>query len=87
MFPPNDLSTEHPVTHHYLSYKDIQSNILLSVKYGLFYYVVVRSLALYIHYPGIFYLLDKKIGISFKMCIRDSCKGTDFFDICKSNGV
>ena len=43
--------------------------LLLSVKYGLFYYVVVRSLALYIHYPGIFYLIYKKIGISFKQSV------------------
>lgn len=43
--------------------------LFLSVKYGLSHYVVVRSLALYIHYPGIFYLLDRKIGISFKQSV------------------
>lgn len=45
--------------------------LAISVEYGLFYYVLARSIALYLHYPGIFYLLNKKVGISFKQALRN----------------
>lgn len=61
-------------------FKEIAINTLISiliaipilfyaVHYGLLIYVVARSLCLYIHYPGMFWISKRKIGVSFRDCI------------------
>jgi len=46
--------------------------LFLSIKYGIIVYVIVRSMLLYLLYPGVFVYSKKFIKISFLDCIKNS---------------